>query len=149
MEFVYKIHASVILDIMDCYVIAVFLILVIGSNPNSIFTPREKHSVAYDSQNDKAYISFGFSWPNIVLSDFLVYDFPTKAIFAIGKSNWKTSPLGRYDHKTWIWNSKLVLYGGRTNTAQFVDVWVYDIGIFVFIKLLIHGAFSIPIHLKQ
>ena len=102
--------------------------------------------MVYDSQNDKAYITFGYSWPNIVLSDLLVYDFPSKSISAVDKSNWKSSPTGRYDHRTWMWNSKVVMYGGRTNTAQFVDVWVYDIGTFVFIKLSIHGVLSIPIH---
>ena len=38
------------------------------------------------------------------------------------------SPAARFDHKMWVVGDKLVLFGGRSLTEQFGDLWEYSIG---------------------
>lgn len=46
-------------------------------NLDSLFTPREMHALAYDSVNDLAYMTFGYSWIESakVHNDMLIYNF--------------------------------------------------------------------------
>ena len=42
----------------------------------SVFSPRERHAVAYDNVRDIAFVSFGLDWDvNNVKSDFMYYNF--------------------------------------------------------------------------
>lgn len=88
------------------------------------YTPRERHSVAYDSTNDIAYISFGRNWDagstNKLIGDVLYYN------FALDK--WGSTVLvnfpKRYDHVSWVYAGSLYIMGGRNEYKAFNDMWV-------------------------
>ncbi|KAJ3274808.1 Multiple epidermal growth factor-like domains protein 8 [Terramyces sp. JEL0728] len=74
--------------------------------------------------SDIAYLTFGSDWNSIspVKSDFLSYNFAT--------NNWTeintNIPPPRMDHYSWVYNSKLYLFGGYTNYDIYHDLWEYD-----------------------
>lgn len=45
----------------------------------------------------------------------------------IDNSNWSVAPAPRYDHSIWFFEEKIVLFGGRSDIAFYVDIWIYDI----------------------
>jgi hypothetical protein len=96
---------------------------------DSLFSPRERHAVAYDSTRDEAFVIFGYNWDTSspIPKDMLIYNFFDKAFSIIDQSNWLSAPSPRYDHEMWHWNDSLVLFGGRNETDICDDMWIYMI----------------------
>ncbi|KAI8927747.1 hypothetical protein BC831DRAFT_503807 [Entophlyctis helioformis] len=94
------------------------------------FSPRERHSVAYDATADVMYLTFGrtfavVTWPE--LGDFWSYNFATQAWSLLTPTNSANArPAARSGHYSWVSNGLLYIYGGVVRNSAVRDMWRYS-----------------------
>ncbi|KAJ3302728.1 Multiple epidermal growth factor-like domains protein 8 [Kappamyces sp. JEL0829] len=92
----------------------------------SPYTPREYHAVSYDSRLDMASVLYGKD-ASTIKSDFFLYNFTSQLWTAVPAAS--TLPSPRYAHRTWWFQSRLILFGGIDLKQGYTDVWSWNMSL--------------------